>query len=392
MLHMRKDEAVLYFGVNPWDSLLQRPQHLARGLSRRRRVLYVDPTAFSVLTKLASALKKEGGRRGWLPRLRRLSDSLHVFTPPPLFPFSLWSGTATFLNARLAAGMLTAVLTRLDFHPRILWISSPQHHLLPDLMPADLVCYDCLDNFAAFYPDRRGKLLAAQENAMLDKAQVVFATDGSLEARCRGRCTQVHLLPNAVDTGFLKSPALPCPRELSSLPGPVIGYVGTISHWVDLGLIRALAASRPGWSFVLVGPADNRAIPSGLPNLHFLGEKRHEELPAYLDRMDVCLIPFVPGELTHSVNPVKLYEYLARGKPVVATETRALRPFAGLCSLATGPGGFLAAIESALSQTGRAKTRVRRQRIAFAAENTWDHRVREVEKILELFTRCTRKV
>jgi len=379
---MLQNQVMVFFGVNPWDSLVQRPQHLARGFSRHNQVVYVDPTAFSVFTRLALSLQGDLSTRGWLPRLRHLTDSLHVLTPPPLFPLSLWSNGTNRLNARAASHLLARVLKRLGLRAGILWTSSPQHHLFPELVPADLVCYDCLDNFPAFYPGRRARLLAEQERDLLGKAQVTFVTDPSLESKCRSRCQRVHLLPNAVAPQFLNGRTLPCPAQISSLPRPVIGCAGTFSHWVDLSLLRSLAAARPAWSFVMVGPCAGLAAPSGPPNLHFPGEKRHDDLPAWLDAMDVCLIPFIPGELTRSVNPVKLYEYLARGKPVVAADTQALRPFAKFCALATGPEGFLTAIEAALAESGRAKIRRRQRGMRFAADNTWEHRLREAGGIL----------
>lgn len=379
---MTRNPDILTLGVNAWDSVLQRPQHLARGLSGKHRVLYVDPAAFSVFTKTGQSLRGAGGRRGWRPALRRLSGSLFVFTPPPLFPLSLWSAAANEMNCRIVARLLARVFRELGFRPGLHWVSSPLGWPLARRIPADRVCYDCLDNFPAFYRDRRGTLLAALEAGLLRRADVVFATDPRLADRCRLHCRSVHHVPNAVHPDFLNRGARPCPAELAGLPGPVAGYAGARSHWVDFGLIGYLARARPDVSFVLLGPGDAGRSLRKLPNVHLFGEKPHRELPAWLDRFDACLIPFRDGELTRAVNPVKLYEYLARGKPVVATATPALTPFAGLCRLAGTRPEFLRELDRALQEHGEARERMARERVRFAGENTWLHRTDQVLGIL----------
>ena len=372
---------IVYFGVNAWDSIVQRPQHLARGLSRNNRVLYVDPTAFSVFTKMKGALHPVQTGRRWQPRLRRLSESLHVFTPPPLLPFSPWSRALNRINHRLLSRMLADVFSRIRLHPRILWLSFPQSQPLCSMIPTDLICFDCLDNYPEFYPDRRGRLLAQQENDLIDKAHVVFATHSTLEEKCRQRNKGVYRLPNAVHPRLLTGENVSCPADLAGLPKPVIGYVGSVSHWIDMELVIHLAAREPGWSFVMVGPTHQSTTPNGPSNLHFLGEKAYEEVPAYIDNMDVCLIPFVVSDLTNSVNPVKLYEYLARGKPVVATDTCGMASFGEVCYIARGREQFLACIKDALHESTDKRDPDVSRRIEVARENTWDHRVREVESI-----------
>jgi len=239
-----------------------------------------------------------------------------------------------------------------------------------------------MDNYAAFYQGRRSTLLKEEEIRLLQRTDVAFATDPALAERFENRCARIHLLANAVHPDFLTKEGFPCPPDLASRPKPVIGYVGSLSHWVDLDLLCYIASKRPNWSFVMVGPTDRIRIPKHLSNLHFTGEKRYEDVPAYVDNMDVCIIPFVVNELTQTVNPVKLYEYLARGKPVVATNTRAMRPFADVCCVAKDREHFLAGIDEALrGNKGKGAPRSD-QRIRLAQANTWDHRVRAVEEIL----------
>jgi glycosyltransferase involved in cell wall biosynthesis len=113
---------------------------------------------------------------------------------------------------------------------------------------------------------------------------------------------------------------LPCPEDLAKLPRPIMGFVGMIGEWVDLDLVAALARTRPDASIVMIGPElTGRGPCAGLPNVHFLGSRDHKLLPAYLRHFDVGLIPFRHVPLTHNANPIKLYEYVAAGLPVVST-------------------------------------------------------------------------
>ncbi len=379
---MLKNTDILYLGVNAWDSIVQRPQHLARGLSESNRVLYVDPSAFSVFTSLRLSFRGTGSEKTRRSGFRRLSGSLFVFTPPPLLPFSLWSMTSNRWNAWIVARMLSRVFVSLRFRPGLLWVSSPLGWPMVEQILARRVCYDCLDNFPAFYPDRRGALLARQEDRLLKQADAVFATEKQLAKRCSSRNRNVHLVPNAVHPGFLERTQAPCPSDLAELNRPVVGYVGALSHWIDFRLIRYLAEERPSWSFVLIGPGRKEGTLAGLPNVHWLGPRAHEDLPAFLDRFDACLIPFRDNELTRTVNPVKLYEYLARGKPVVATNTPALEPFSHVCSLASSRREFLDALQTAVEESGEYREQRIRERVLMASRNTWQDRPDQVCRIL----------
>jgi len=373
---------ILYLGVNAWDTVVQRPQHLARGLSERNRVLYVDPTAYSVLTHLRPPARAALGNRRTRPVLRRLSPSLSVFTPPPLLPFGLRSRALNDLNGGIAARLLLRAFASQGFRPGLLWASSPVGWPVVRRFPGVPLCYDCLDNFPAFYPDRRGALLAGQEERLLRRAHAVLATERQLADRCAARNANVHRVPNAADPAFLDRKELPCPAPLAGLPRPRVGYVGALSRWVDFGLVRFLAEARPAWSFVLIGPGRGRRELAGLPNVHCLGPRPHGDLPAYLDRFDACLIPFRDEPLTRTVDPVKLYEYLARGRPVVAVRTPALEAFSRVCALASGREAFLKALQRAVEESGEARRERFRQRVAVAAANTWPHRTEQVLRIL----------
>src|SRR5206468_2351160 len=146
------------------------------------------------------------------------------------------------------------------------------------------------------------------------------------------------LIPNAVDFDHFRSAASEPPEDLKQLQKPVIGYYGAISEWFDVDLIYDLATSRPNWNFFLIGHTfgSNLNALHNLNNVHLTEEKPYTVLPDYLHAFDVCIIPFKKTPLTDATNPVKMFEFLSAGKPVVATDLAELRNYSEIIQLATG--------------------------------------------------------
>jgi glycosyltransferase involved in cell wall biosynthesis len=211
---------------------------------------------------------------------------------------------------------------------------------------------------------------------------VVFATSRALETRMRRCNARTLLVPNAADYDHFarEVPRGEVPPELRALPRPVIGYVGEVADWLDTGLLRAVAARHPDWSIVLVGPV-TAEVRSDLfaANIHLFGRRPYSELPRYLAGFDCCLIPFRASPLTAAVDPIKLYEYLAAGKPVVSTPLPGAMTFAGEILVAAGPR-FLEAVEEAVAGTHDAAAAEARRRRARA--HTWDHRMARILEAL----------
>jgi hypothetical protein len=197
---------------------------------------------------------------------------------------------------------------------------------------------------------------------------------------------RTHLVPNAGDYAHFvratdRSIAAP---EVAGLRPPVIGFAGNfLASKVDFGLLDEVARSRPDWTLLLIGPSARETQAAlerlaRLPNVLWLGPKPYAELPRFVAVFDVGLIPYVSNAYTRSCFPLKLYEYLAAGKPVVASGLPELEGMEPDVVLASGPGAFVQAIEQALTQRGEAE-KARRMRIASA--NTWETRT---ERLLAL--------
>jgi GT2 family glycosyltransferase len=194
------------------------------------------------------------------------------------------------------------------------------------------------------------------------------------------------LLPNAADFDFFSAPCLRS-KQLTGIPKPIVGYFGAIASWFDYDLMYRVATSRPQYSFVLIGALGLEEAVIGkeitrfrhLPNVFLLGHKDYSELPSYLAHFDVCIIPFVINQLTRAADPVKLYEYLSQGKPVVSTAIPAPSDRAELLYITKDAEDFVRNLDRAISEPdGRLKQR----RISFASQNTWRARAAALDAAL----------
>jgi glycosyltransferase involved in cell wall biosynthesis len=226
------------------------------------------------------------------------------------------------------------------------------------------VIYDCMDFHAGFSTVR--KAMADQEDELLAQADVVVASSVSLEQHALGKRDDVVLLRNAGDyEHFAKTPRANNAR-------PVIGYYGAIADWFDSALVADLAEHRPDWDFLLIGSTYGADISrlARLPNVSLPGEEPYESLPEWLGRFDVAIIPFKRTKLTEATNPVKVYEMLAGGKPIVSVPIPEVAALAPLVRLASNAEEFEREIVAVLADPDEGIE----ERRAFAKEHTWERR------------------
>jgi UDP-galactopyranose mutase len=220
------------------------------------------------------------------------------------------------------------------------------------LTPAVTV-FDCMDELAAFAGAPRE--MKEREAEMLRRADVVFTGGQSLYEAKKDRHSDVHCFPSSVDvTHFAQARSAQDPGDQAGIPHPRLGYCGVIDERMDLALIEGIAKARPDWQIVMVGPVvkiDPNTLPK-LPNIHYLGGKKYNELPHYLGGWDVAMLPFAHNDSTRFISPTKTPEYLAGGKPVVSTSiTDVVRPYGEmkLVRIADTVEEFVAAAEAAMS-------------------------------------------
>lgn len=377
MLFSRRPDVVLLYAP-PWSGTTRFSKHhlAAHFAARGQRVLYVE----APLTPLGVAR----GRR-FVPQLlrsllppRRVENSLWVsrpFCPVPYHAVSRLTASraANRLGQRLLAPLLRGYLRRLGLRRPIVIAGLPHAADVVERLPCRCLVYHCSDDFSQVrgFPNSLPHL----EAELCRRADLVVTTSQTLCEERRAYNANTHWIPNGVDVEHFSRPAVP----VNGLKKPVIGFVGGLSEWVDTQLVATLARRRPAWTFCLVGPAggaDLRPLRE-LGNVLLVGPRPYADLPRYLAAMDVGLIPFVQDRLTWHADPIKAYEYLAAGLPVVATDLPALRRLDRVVRLADSPEEFVAQIAEALHDDRRA------ERQAEAARHSWASRFAAFDALLE---------
>lgn len=356
--------------------------HVLRELARTRRVLWLN----SVGTR---APRLSSGRD--LGKIRRklgefakgpvnVENDLWVFSPLVLpLPHN---PVARALNARILRATIATLRWRLGLRDFDLWTFLPNVADYVGTLGERRAIYYCVDEWSMFsYLDEHETRRA--ETALLGKVDACFAINHALADQKRLVCAATHVSPHGVDHAqFARAldPDLPLPADVAALPRPIIGFYGTIQDWVDLELIAAVARRRPAWTFVLLGQimVDVERL-RALPNVHLLGRKPHEQLPAYCKAFDVGLIPYVISERMTYVNPIKLREYLSAGVPVVSTAVPEVVRHAELCTIASTAEEVEAAIARALEDRPAA----RQARSDAMKHETWTARVANVARIVD---------
>lgn len=294
-----------------WErTLFQRPQQLMSHFEQVGcQVLYLARTS----------------SRRWLrmePGQRRIAFGKHGLAKN--LPFIPLSGRRQLMNDLSMRAMRSSVRSFLLAAPagkRVLWLQHPDYYPLAQAVAHDLLVYDAMDPFGAFA--KTAPWVQAREQALLERADLVFTGGRSLHAQRQHQNPNVHCFPSGIDYPHFARAAEPgsVPEQLRAVGKPVLGYFGAIDRErLDWGLIERLCAARPDWQIVLIGPlVGMNRLPVTLPNLHHLGAKSYDELPDYLRGFDVALIPWQINDLTRFMSPTKTPEYLASGRPVVST-------------------------------------------------------------------------
>lgn len=368
-----------------WDQpLWTNKQHVACELAALgQRVLYVESLGLRGL-RAGRAGAKEDGRRVWR-RLRR------ALSPPRQVRPNLWvwsplvvpgaaGGLALQLNRWLLRWGLTRAQRSIGLRRDCLWTYSPMTlAVLPDLSYGQ-VTYHCVDAIQA-QPEMPAAAISHWEQLLCRRANQVFVTSPALLRSLSSLNSRTRFYPNVADGAHFAQamdPALPIAADLVEIPEPRLGFVGAVSGYkLDLLLLAALARRRLDWSLVLVGPVgegdpstDVSAL-QGLDNVHLLGQRPYANLPAYLKGFQVGLLPLGFNAYTEAMFPMKFFEYLAAGVPVVASAIDALRPYGHLAQLVPAtPEAFEQAINAALAGGGPN----REQRLAGAAAHTYRRR------------------
>jgi glycosyltransferase involved in cell wall biosynthesis len=365
------DIGVVALAPERWGGMwLSRHQVLTR-LSRYFHVVWYNPP------------------RSWRGKSRTISHADP--TPPPATGFQIYDNEAWLpkfykpqaldrITERARLTRARRLLERAGCRQVVAYAWRPEFGTALDLLAHDVSCYHIADEYS-FADDEHP--IPADEHALIQRVDQVFVHSPALLEKKGNINPNTAYVTNGVDYAAFATPARE-PADLASIPHPRIGYVGRIKSQVDWKTMIEIARRRSDWSLVLVGPvghmgrfAAEKAELFALPNVHYLGNRSVREVPAYIQHMDVCLLPYALNDYTKYIFPLKLHEYLAAGRPVVGSDIRTLRDFSSTVRIAHDPDGWCRAIEESLAAEARSNAQMEaRRRVARDYDwNTITHRI-----------------
>ena len=347
-----------------WDFVFQRPQHLLTRFAQHGRLFYFEePSFYDNAQPRLEVTTREGGN----------INIVVAHLPNGLTPQESDAKQIELLNAFFAEKELDRF---------IFWYYTPMALEITRQLKPILTVFDCMDELSAFKgaPPRLREL----ETEMFQKADLVFTGGHSIYDLKKDQHQAVYAFPSSIDKAHFAQArqAITEPEDQANIPHPRFGFYGVVDERFDIELLRGMAALRPDWHFVIIGPVvkiEASVLPQA-KNIHYLGGKNYKQLPIYLSGWDVALLPFALNESTKYISPTKTPEYLAGGKPVVSTSIKdVIRPYGelGLVHIADTPETFVAAIEEALTERNNADwlRRTDEYLINISWDNTWQHMV-----------------
>jgi glycosyltransferase involved in cell wall biosynthesis len=363
---------ILYLsGYDFWDFIWFRPQQVTTRLSKTCRILYIEPTR-------AGKWRKP---RNWF-RIRHANDNLTVFSPMVLPGISRVPWLRR-INQAILGYCIKRLLKKYKFNEFHCMIGTPFMGQFAKKFGEKLTIYDCNDNWTSV-PKLPTAFLQSEEDKLLEKSDITFVTSRQLLEDKKMICNNVVLSPSAADIQMYQDAfedVVECPDDVSEIPHPRVGIVGSFNNTKeDFDLLEHLAREKQGYSLVLVGPVMEDVRLENYPNLkqraYFLGRKEYRQLPQYINAMDVCIAPYRYNRFTLYVNPTKILEYLACGKPVVSTAIPDAYGFESVISVAETYEQFAGMIDSEL-QTAVDGTKIEARK-EFARRNSWEKLVQDM--------------
>ncbi len=359
---------LLCFSHLRWDFVFQRPQHLLSRFALESHVFFMEEPIFDAEAEaFISQEKRSEGLTILRPRLRSGLDDAQI---------------QLALKALLANFLSTA-----DLEDWVFWYYTPMALQFSEQYKPALVVFDCMDELSAF--DFAPKELVKMERKLMQTAHVVFIGGQSLYEAKKHRHNNIHPFPSSIDKIHFGAARfkLQEPEDQSCIGGQKLGFFGVIDERFQIDLIDYIATYRPDWQIILLGPVVKIPV-EVLPrkkNIHYLGQKSYEQLPAYLAGWDVALIPFKMNESTRFISPTKTPEYLAAGVRVVSTPIRdVVKPYGieRLVSIAEDPADFVLAIEYELEAKDKKDWLLNVD--DFLKDKSWDHTFEAMKKQLLL--------
>ncbi|MEN0046017.1 MAG: glycosyltransferase [Bacteroidota bacterium] len=387
---------IIYFGLFPWDNPYSSVSlSFTRAFAKRNRVFYINPpfTAKEIVQQIGTKavrtrLVDQVLRKTRYEKIPNLPSNVIAVHPPAILPINFLPKGNLYdnlhhWNNEVVYHTIAQVIEKYQLKNYIyLNCFNPfVGGVLPKNFRPLLNIYQCIDDMTQ--EDYTAKHWASLEDQVIKEADLVFVTSKKLHQLKSPLNPQTHILHNAVDENIFRRTlevVYPKPEEIEHIETPIIGFTGNMdASRIDYPLLKAIAETHKDKTLVLVGPTNNEEYKEigldKLPNVIFTGRKDINELPQYLQHFDCTIIPFLKNELTASIYPLKINEYLFSGRPVISTNfSEDIRSFKSVVHLADDHAAFVQQIDSALEDNDADKIQAR---VNTARSNTWTHRVEE---------------
>ena len=364
------------------DGLGNRSTSLAVALSRREEVeklLVINCPRARVGRAIDNLLGKkqiedmyQEVKRGKELSILKVNNKLFMLNSTVVFPEN--ARFFSYAERKSLSRKIASAVEKMDFNPDLLWISNPRIVDSVSDIRAKLRYFDAIDDLRIHPQLRRFEKQIRSAYRWIERnADKICIASEDQRTMFPGN-DNLFLLPNGVDEIFTKGIRTGAPSDLEQIPRPIVMYAGALQERLDKDLIADVAKSLRTFSFVFIGP---ELIPGyfddlkKLRNIHFLGSKRFEKMPDYISQADACIIPHKLDEFTRSMNPLKIYEYLACGKPVITTPVAGVDRFSECLYLAESPAEFASALQRAIAENDPVREAARREAVSM---HTWSAR------------------
>ena len=368
---------IIYFSNTLWHSLRQRPQQIALALSKKNRVLFVEPA-----TNIFSLIKSNKNNNNFF---HIKNTNLFILKAIPTLPFKNYFSFLNKYYQNKVYRTVKKIIKNLEFSDMINWLTFPSHAPLIGKFNEKFLIYECMDEYVEFEKTYKRSLLNRYEEEIIDNADLIIVTSDALLESKKRHSKKIFLSTNAAEVEYFEKVVNGNFEKLRifSNENPVIGYIGIIQQKLDYELIENLIKNNPFWNFLFIGPirTDISQIEK-YNNVKFTNYIPYSELLPYLKTIDIAIVPFSINKMTENINPIKIYEFIAAGKPVVSTPFPEAKKFTRFVNIASGYKEFTIAISKELKENSNEKISLR---LAFVKKHNWQERANVLEeKIIEM--------
>lgn len=381
----------LFLSTTDWDApQFGSRQQIALALAKRgHRVLFVEqPRALHSLIsdRKKTAVQMQRWLQGGLRTPLTTLPNLQIYAPPPVLPI-FYHRLTNPMSQRILKLALRRTLKRLGWQADLFWTYWANSDYLVGAFGEQVAVYHCIDNFrASGYPLVPVAQIVALEERLCRKVDLVLTRTPGLAEMLKPHSQRLELIGGGVDLDqFRYDTVKPIPPELAHIPHPIAGLVGSLDDRLDVELLTHLAESLPQLQLILAGFWRAHLVDlsdlTAKPNVHLLPAIPHHRVPEFVAQFDVCIIPYLVNAFTREVSPLKLYEFLGMGKPVVATPLPYNQREADHIYLAETKVAFVEAVQAALNEPSSASVKATRRQAA--TPHTWQAQVDAIEGFIQ---------